>query len=93
MAKLSELWQKKHDESVANYHTLYSARHQWFRRTENGFEFGYTEMHWHFLKEPYPYQLPPEMNPFLEVDDIDIDETELLDVAQYRELISELLQF
>lgn len=93
MAMLSELWQKKHDESPANYHTLYSDNHQWFRKTENGFEFGYTEMHWHFLKEPYPYQTPPEMNPFLEVDDIEIDETRLLDVAEYRKHINELLQF
>lgn len=93
MAMLSELWEKKHENSVAIHHTLYSDNHQWYRKSEKGFEFGYTEMHWHFLNEPYSYQTPPEMNTFLEVDDIEIDEDRLFDVAEYRQLIRELLKF
>ncbi len=93
MAKLSELWEAKHANSAVVYHTLYSDDHRWYRKTENGFEYGFTEMYWYFRKEPYPYESGPESNPFLEVDDIEIDEERLLDVVEYREVVKELLQF
>lgn len=93
MAKLSDLWEAKHEVSVAVHHTLYSDDHRWYRKTGNGFEYGFTELYWHFRGEVYPYETGPEDNPFLEVDDIEIDEERLYDVAEYRELVKTLLQF
>lgn len=93
MAKLSDLWEAKHANSSVVYHTLYSDDHRWYRKSENGFEYGFTEMYWYLRKEPYPYTSGPEQNPFLEVDDIEIDEERLYDVIEYRALVSKMLQF